>query len=42
MDRRRWQKYTYETILGKKVDVALKESVLRGSKRCVFRVHVMP
>jgi len=35
-----WQKETYETLLGKKVDVELKESVLRGSKRCVFKVHV--
>ena len=36
-----WQKETYETILGKKVEVELKESVLRGSKRCVFKVHVL-
>ena len=36
-----WQKETYETILGKKVEVELKESVLRGSKRCVFRIHVL-
>jgi len=35
-----WQKQTYETILGKQVEVTLKESVLRGSKRCVFEVQV--
>lgn len=34
-----WQKQTYETILGKQVGVELKESVLRGSKRCVFRIR---
>jgi predicted hydrocarbon binding protein len=35
-----WQKETYEIILGKSVDVILKESVLRGSKRCVFEVLI--
>ena len=35
-----WQQYTYETLLGKKVNVELKESVLRGGKRCVFEIHV--
>ena len=35
-----WQQYTYETLLGKKVRVELKESVLRGGKRCVFEVRV--
>jgi predicted hydrocarbon binding protein len=36
-----WQKYTYETILDKKVEVELLESVLRGSKRCVFQIRVL-
>ncbi len=36
-----WQKYTYETILNKKVDVQVKESALRGSKRCVFVVTII-
>jgi predicted hydrocarbon binding protein len=36
-----WQKETYETILGKPVEVDLKESVLRGSKRCVFEVRIV-
>jgi predicted ArsR family transcriptional regulator len=36
-----WQQYTYETLLGKKVQVALKESVLRGGKRCVFEIRVL-
>jgi len=35
-----WQKQTYETILGKPVDAEVKESVLRGSKRCVFEVRI--
>ena len=35
-----WQKETYEVILGKKVDVNLKESVLRGSQRCVFEINL--
>jgi hypothetical protein len=35
-----WQKQTYETILGRSVEVELKESALRGSKRCVFEIHV--
>jgi predicted hydrocarbon binding protein len=35
-----WQKQTYETILGKPVEVELKESALRGSKRCVFEIRV--
>lgn len=36
-----WQKETYETILGKPVEVVVKESVLRGSKRCVFEVRIL-
>jgi predicted hydrocarbon binding protein len=35
-----WQKYVYETIFEKKIDVEVKESVLRGSKRCVFEVRI--
>ena len=35
-----WQKQMYETILGKPVDTELKESVLRGSKRCVFEIRI--
>ncbi len=36
-----WQKETYETILGKKVDCTVVESCLRGSKRCVFKVKIL-
>ncbi len=36
-----WQKETYETILGKQVEVEVKESVLRGSKRCVFEIRIV-
>ena len=35
-----WQKHTWETLLQKKVTVELKESVLRGGKRCVFEIRV--
>lgn len=35
-----WQKQMYETILDRAIDVELKESVLRGSKRCVFEVRI--
>jgi hypothetical protein len=36
-----WQQHTWETILGKKVQVELKESVLRGGKRCIFQILVL-
>jgi hypothetical protein len=36
-----WQQRTYETLLGKKVRVELKESVLRGGKRCVSEIRVL-
>jgi len=35
-----WQQQTFETILGGKVRVELKESLLRGGKRCIFEIHV--
>lgn len=35
-----WQQYTYETLLGKEVEAELIESVLPGSKRCVFQIHI--
>jgi hypothetical protein len=35
-----WNAYAFETMLGKKVKVELKESVLRGGKRCTFQVRV--
>ena len=35
-----WQQHTWETLLQQKVRVELKESVLRGGKRCVFEIHV--
>jgi predicted ArsR family transcriptional regulator len=36
-----WHQATWETVTGKKVRVELTESVLRGGKRCVFRIHVL-
>jgi hypothetical protein len=35
-----WQQHTWETFFQKKVTVSLKESVIRGGKRCVFEIHV--
>jgi predicted ArsR family transcriptional regulator len=35
-----WHQRTWQTVLGKKVQVELKESVLRGGRRCSFQVHV--
>ena len=35
-----WQQHTWETFFGKKVRVELKESVLRGGKRCLFEIHL--
>jgi hypothetical protein len=36
-----WHQATWETVTGKKVEVELKESVLRGGTRCVFEVRVL-
>jgi hypothetical protein len=34
------KQYTYEMLLGKKVEVELKESVLRSGKRCTTQICV--
>lgn len=36
-----WQQATWEAVTGKKVQVELKESALRGGRRCVFEVRVL-
>ncbi len=36
-----WQQYTCEMLLGKKVQVELKDSVVRGGRRCVFHIRVL-
>ena len=36
-----WQRETYSAILGLPVDAAVEESILRGGKRCVFRMTVL-
>jgi len=36
-----WQTHSWETILGKKVNVEIAEAVLRGGKRCTFKIHVL-
>jgi predicted hydrocarbon binding protein len=35
-----WQKAAYSTILGKPVEVELVDSVLRGGRRCSFRIRI--
>jgi predicted hydrocarbon binding protein len=35
-----WQTQTYTTIFGKEVKAKCLESVVRGSKRCVFEINV--
>jgi predicted hydrocarbon binding protein len=35
-----WQAQTYETIFGKKVTAKCIESVVRGSKKCVFEIVI--
>jgi hypothetical protein len=35
-----WQEHTWQTLLRRKVQVELKESVLRGGKRCVFEIRL--
>jgi predicted hydrocarbon binding protein len=36
-----WQEEAYSTILGRPVHAELEESILRGGKRCVFRIKVV-
>ncbi len=36
-----WQKETYAMILGQPVDAEIEESILRGGKRCVFRIQAV-
>jgi hypothetical protein len=35
-----WQKQTYETILGKPVEVEILSSIIRGSDRCSFKISI--
>lgn len=36
-----WQEATYSEILGRRVKAELEESILRGGKRCVYRITVI-
>ena len=36
-----WQQYTYETILGRKVEVTVEKAVIRGDLQCMFRIRVL-
>jgi hypothetical protein len=35
-----WQEATYSTILGRPVKAELEESILRGGKKCVYRIKL--
>jgi hypothetical protein len=36
-----WQEEAYSTILGRPVKAELEESILRGGKKCVYRIQVI-
>jgi len=36
-----WQAQTYNTILGREVSARCVESVVRGSKKCVFEIKIL-
>lgn len=36
-----WQTHSWQTLLGRKVEVELTEAVLRGGQRCTFKIHVL-
>lgn len=36
-----WQEATYSEILGSAVKAELEESILRGGKRCVYRIRIV-
>jgi predicted ArsR family transcriptional regulator len=36
-----WHQYAWQTLLQKKVKVELKESVLRGGRRCTLEVRIL-
>lgn len=36
-----WQAQTYTTILGKEVEARCVESVIRGSKKCIFEIRIL-
>lgn len=36
-----WQEATYSRILGRPVKAELEESILRGGKRCVYRMTIL-
>jgi hypothetical protein len=36
-----WARHTWGVVLGSEPTVELKESVLRGGKRCTFEIHIL-
>jgi len=35
-----WQKEAYSAMLGRPVEAELEESILRGGRRCIFRIRI--
>ncbi len=36
-----WQKEVYSVVAGRPVEATIEESLLRGGKRCVFRISIL-
>lgn len=36
-----WQKEAYSAVVGRPVEATVEESILRGGKRCVFRMQIL-
>jgi hypothetical protein len=36
-----WQKEAYSAVVGRPVEATLEESILRGGKKCVFRIQIL-
>jgi predicted ArsR family transcriptional regulator len=36
-----WQESAYSTVLGRPVKAELEQSILRGGKKCIYRIHVL-
>lgn len=36
-----WQQQSFETVLEKKVEVKIVDSIIRGGKRCVFEIKIL-
>jgi hypothetical protein len=36
-----WQEKTYSEILGRPVKAELEQSILRGGKKCIYRIAII-